>query len=158
MNAGGMLRVVCAAIVLLSACASPPPPPPKPTVIVATLYAKENVNPDRNGRPSPVVVHFYELKTLAAFNAADFDSIIKREKEVLGADLVAREEQIMKPGGDWKIGPRTLHNDTRNLAVVAEFRDLDRAQWRAVTAVPLNQTTTLTITFDDKRVVIALRP
>ena len=45
----------------LAACASPPPPPPKPTVIQATIETRPTSNPDARGRPSPVVLRFYEL-------------------------------------------------------------------------------------------------
>ena len=157
MDARSRLWIPLALSLLVFACASPPPPPPKPTVVTATFVAKENINPDARGRPSPVVVRLYELKAVAAFNGGDFFSIYDKETATLGGDLVAREEFTLRPG-EQRTLTRTLQNDTRTLAVVAAFRDLERAQWRAVTAVPLNQTTPVTITFDDKRVIIAVRP
>src|ERR1700680_2089380 len=127
MDARTWLRVPLAILLGLSACASPPPPP-KPTTITAALDAHANVNPDARGRPSPVVVRFYELKSLAAFDAADFFSMFDRDKETLGAELVAREEFNLRPGEKRPLA-RTLQLDTRYIGVVAAFRDLERSQW-----------------------------
>src|SRR5207249_3614821 len=120
-----------------------------------TLDAHANVNPDARGRPSPVIVRFYELKSLAAFNAADFFSMFDRDKETLGAELVAREEFDLRPGEKRPLA-RTLQPDTRYIGVVAAFRDLERSQWRASAAVPPNKASTVDVRLDDKSVSVAL--
>ena len=94
------VRIACAALLLvLVGCASPPkpPPPPPPTIIQVSLDAQANVNPDTRGRPSPVVVRFYELKTPANFNAADFFCLFERDKETLAADMLTRDEFQLMP-------------------------------------------------------------
>src|SRR5947207_3053449 len=113
MDARTWLRVPLAVLLGLAACAAPPP---KPATIAATLDAHANVNPDARGRPSPVIVRFYELKSLAAFNAADFFSMFDRDKETLGAELVAREEFDLRPGEKRPLA-RTLQPDTRYIGV-----------------------------------------
>ena len=70
------------AMVLYSGCASPP----KPTVVSATLIATATVNPDAHKRPSPLVVRVYELKSAAAFDAADFVSLFERDQATHLAD------------------------------------------------------------------------
>ena len=145
------VRIGCAALLLgLVACASPPKPPP-PTIIQVSLDAQANVNPDARGRPSPVVVRFYELKTPANFNAADFFSLFDRDKETLAADMLSRDEFQLMPG-DKKQFQRPTQPDTRFVGVVAAFRDLERAQWRAISAVPLQQTTPIVIKLDGSKV------
>jgi type VI secretion system protein VasD len=140
----------------LAACASPPPPPPKPTIIQATIEVRPNTNPDARGRPSPVVLRFYELKSLAAFNGADFFSLFEKDKDVLAAELVAREEFQLAPGENRQF-ERKPQPDTRYIAVVAASRDLERAQWRAsMPAVPL-QTTPVVIKLDASNVSIGGR-
>ncbi|MGB7990462.1 MAG: type VI secretion system lipoprotein TssJ, partial [Candidatus Methylophosphatis roskildensis] len=60
-----------------ASCSSAPKIPflsPKPTVITATIDAAATVNPDANGRPSPIVMRMFELRSIAAFNNADFFS------------------------------------------------------------------------------------
>ena len=144
------VRFACAALLLgLVACASPPKPPP-PTIIQVSLDAQANVNPDARGRPSPVVVRFYELKTPANFNAADFFSLFDRDKETLAADMLTRDEFQLMPG-DKKQFQRPTQPDTRFVGVVAAFRDLERAQWRVISAVPLQQTTPIVIKLDGSK-------
>jgi type VI secretion system protein VasD len=140
----------------VAACASPPPPPPKPTVIQATIDARPSTNPDARGRPSPVVMRFYELKSLAAFSSGDFFSLFDRDKETLAAEMVAREEFQLSPG-EQKPFERKLQPETRYIAVVAAFRDLDRAQWRASMPVVAQQTTPVVIKLEASTVTIAGR-
>jgi type VI secretion system protein VasD len=146
----------------LSACASrppppkpePPPPPPKPTIVWASLETQKDVNPDSRGRSSPVVIKFFELKSLAAFNSADFFSIFERDRETLGAELIAREEFQLMPEQKQRF-ERQLQPETNYIGVVAAFRELERAQWRAAVPVPPNQTTALIVRLQDNHVSIS---
>lgn len=150
------LRTLSTLVILavVAGCASPPPPPPKPTVILATVKVEPDVNPDRQGRASPIVIRFYELKTLAAFSGADFFSLWNKDRETLGADLVAREEFHLRPG-ERKSFDRTLEPDTRHLAVIAAFRDLDRARWRDTSAIRPNKTSPLIIKVEERSISIS---
>lgn len=109
----------------LVGCASAP----KPVVVKMTLQASADVNPDQRGRPSPVSVKLFELKSLAAFEKADFFSLFDRERETLGAELVGRDELVLKPG-DRVVQERKLAPDVQFIGVLAGFRDLERSQWR----------------------------
>jgi type VI secretion system protein VasD len=118
------------------------------------VAADVGVNPDARGRASPVVVRLLELKTLAAFESADFFSLFDRDKDTLGAELVAREELQLQPG-EKKTLQRSLPPETKYLGVVAAFRDLERARWRASIPVMPNQTTPLTIKVEPRAVSIS---
>jgi type VI secretion system protein VasD len=120
-----------ASLLFLAACASTP----KPTIVKVTLQAQQNVNPDLNGRASPVVVKFYELKSITAFNAADFFSIFDNEQKTLGAELVNSEVFQLRPSEKLEFD-RPLNADTRHLAAIAAFRDLEHSQWRAALTLP----------------------
>jgi type VI secretion system protein VasD len=122
----------------------PPPPPPKPTIFQVNLAVALNVNPDARGRASPIVTRLYELKSLAVFQSADFFSLFDRDKDTLGNDLVAKEELVLRPGDNRQF-KRELQLDTRFVAMVAGYRDIERSRWRASIPVPLNQTTPVTI-------------
>ena len=136
----------------LSGCAKPPPPP-KPTIFQVTLAVASNVNPDMRGRASPIVARLFELKSLAVFQSADFFSLFDRDKESLGNDLVAKEELVLKPGENRNF-KRELHPDTRFVAVVAGYRDIERSRWRASMQVPLNQITPVTISVQERDISI----
>jgi type VI secretion system protein VasD len=141
------LIVVCGVVV--AACASTP----KPTIIQAELKALPAVNPDARGRPSPIVIKLFELKSLAVFNSADFFSLFDHGRDTLSADLVAQEEYELAPGAGRKF-ERTLQADTRFIGVVAAYRDLEHSTWRAAVPVTPSQTTPITITLDANKVVI----
>lgn len=137
----------------LSSCAKPPPPPPKPTIFQVSLAVAANVNPDMRGRASPIVARLFELKSLAAFQSADYLSLSDRDKESLGNDLVAKEELVLQPGENRKF-TRELHPDTRFVAVVAGYRDIERSRWRASVPVPLNEITPVTISVQERDISI----
>lgn len=141
------------AVLLLSACASAP----KPTEIDGSLRTSETVNPSINRRPSPLLVRLYELKTVSAFNNADFVSLYQRDQAELGADLVAREEFVMSPGESRPI-KRIAAPETRFIGVLAAYRDLDRAQWRLVVPVQPARKQTITITAGELAITAVVAP
>ena len=92
------------------------------------------VNPDAKGRASPIVVRVFELKSISAFNSADFFSLWDRERETLSAEMIGRDEFQLRPGEQKKF-ERTLQPDTRYVGVIAAFRDLERANWRGTASI-----------------------
>ena len=147
---------LAASVLLLGGCSSTPKAP-KPTVVAATVSAAADTNPDASGRPSPIVLRIYELKALAGFNDSDFFSLWDRDQETLGADLMAREEMVLRPGDQNRL-TRTAKPDTRYIAVVAAYRDLERANWRGSIAVVPNKTLALDIKLDARSVTLIASP
>jgi type VI secretion system protein VasD len=123
--------------VLIAGCGAPPKPPPS-TEVTGVLRAAPNVNPSVGKRPSPLLVRIYELKSVAAFNNADFVSLYQRDQAELGADIVGREEVILNPGDSHPISKLTAP-ETRFVGVFAAYRDLDHAKWRGVLAIQPGQ-------------------
>ena len=150
-----ILRVLLAMSVfaLVTGCGTSPP---KPTVIAASVEAAPDLNPDSKGRPSPIVVRLFELKSVAAFDAADFFSLWDRERETLTAELVDRDEFQLRPS-EQKSFERTLQADTRYVAVIAAFRDLERAQWRGAVAVAPHHSQPITIRLGARNVTVSAR-
>lgn len=151
-----LLTLVSTIVALgLVACASKPPSPPKPTIVQVTIDVQPTVNPDARGRPSPIVVRMYTLKSPSSFNSAAFFSLFEKDKETLGADLVDSEEFLLMPGNKREF-KKQLQPDALSVGVFAAFRDVERSQWRAVVAVPPNQLTPVNIRLDDNKVSIAV--
>jgi len=152
---GGRLsrRVVFAsalvALLAVSACAS------KPVVsqVKLSIAAAADVNPDARKRPSPIAVRVYALKSAAAYEAADFFSLFEKDTTVLGADVVAREEFLMRPG-DSKPLEMKLPPEAKVLAVFAAYRDLDRSRWRAVRMIEVGKDVNLQIKLTARQVHI----
>jgi type VI secretion system protein VasD len=102
---------------------------PKPFKSRIAIEAAADLNPDQRGRPSPVAVKLFELRSLAVFERADFFSLFDRERETLGGELVARDEWVIKPG-DRFMQERSFSGETRFVGIVVGYRDLERSRWR----------------------------
>jgi type VI secretion system protein VasD len=123
---------------LLVACGTDPPPAPIVTNLKMSVITTADANPDARKRPSPVVVRFYALKSSAAFDSADFFSLFDKDTATLGADLVQKEEFLMSPG-EQKAVPLKLEPEVKAIAVMAAFRDLEHARWRAVQVLDIGK-------------------
>lgn len=133
--------------------APPPAPPPPPTMLRATLVAQASVNPDIRGRPSPVIVRVYGLKSRTMMDTAHFFALFEKDKETLGAELVEREEFQLKPG-DTRLIEKQLPADFAHLGVFVAFRDIERAQWRDVMTIIPRQLNRLEILLEQNSVRI----
>jgi len=100
-----------------------------------TLVAESQINPDVNGRPSPIVVRIYQLKSEDKYAAADFFALFDDDQKVLGADMVGREEAELAPGETREM-QLPVSRDAKFLGVLAAFRDIRNSRWRVVQAAP----------------------
>ncbi|MEY4764017.1 MAG: type secretion system lipoprotein TssJ [Pseudomonadota bacterium] len=139
---------------LLPGCGSLSPFAPEPTEIDAKLVAAAQVNLDSRKRPSPVVVRVYELKARTQFDGADFLSLFERDKEVLGSELLMRDEFVLRPG-ETKDLARQPQPESKFLAVVVGFRDMEKSRPRAIVAIEPNKVNRWTIKVDALTVGIA---
>ncbi|WP_260397114.1 type VI secretion system lipoprotein TssJ [Variovorax sp. KBW07] len=105
--------------------------PREQTKLDITITAGADVNPDDKGRAAPILVRVYELKSEGTFEAADYFSIYNNDKALIGSDLLVRDEFILRPG-DVKTIRRKSHPDLAAIGIVAGYRDLAQADWRAV--------------------------
>ncbi len=117
---------------------------PSSTRVEATISAVSDLNPNLEGRPSPLVIRIFELKSVDAFQSSDFFSLYDNEAAALGPDILAKDEIEVRPGERYNY-TRTLNAESRFIGVVAAYRDLDNAQWRASIKVPQNKKSTLSI-------------
>lgn len=116
------------------------------------LTAAADLNPDLSGRPSPLVVRLYELKSPAIFQNVDFFSLYEYDRESLGMDLVKTEEILMTPGQQTEIRA-ALSEQTNYLGVMAAYRDIERSNWRYVMPVSLRQKNAKTLIFQAQGIV-----
>lgn len=135
----------------LGACGSAP----SPTEVDLTLTAAPDVNPDPSGRPSPIFVRFYQLGATGAFQSADYFQLHDKEAAVLGPSLLDRQELPLTPGTSQKI-EITAKPGTTAIGVAAAYRDIDRAQWRALMAIPAGKKTKIEIQLG--RLAVTVKP
>jgi type VI secretion system protein VasD len=156
---------VCASVVMVAAaaCAKAPPPALPPITIAAppetktksamTLAASADTNPDANGRPSPVVVRVYQLKTDAAFKGAEFFALYDDDQKVLGPELISRDEFVLAPS-EKKTIDVAVSKETRFVGALAAFRDIRNAQWRGLVVAP--QRSSLNVAVERARIVLSV--
>jgi len=120
--------VALATLILLSGC-STLSPYSQVTKLDLTLTASDQLNPDINGRPSPLVIRLLELKHPAAFENADFFSLYQRAGQTLGTDLVNTEELELRPGETVEL-KLSLVTGSRYVGILAGYRDLLGSDWR----------------------------
>lgn len=134
------------ALVLLTGC-STLSPYSKVTKLDLKLTASDQLNPDLNGRPSPIVVRLFELKHPVAFENADFFSLYERARESLAPDMVATEELELRPGETVELKLR-VEEGSRYVGVLAAYRDLSDTQWRYTLQVAPLEATNGDLTLD----------
>lgn len=105
--------------------------PREQTQLDITFTAASDINPDEKGRPAPLLVRVYELKADTVFAASDYFSLQANDKALVGTDLLARDEFILKPG-EVKTIRRKSHPELNFIGVLAGYRDLAQTDWRAV--------------------------
>ncbi|CAH0129018.1 type VI secretion system lipoprotein TssJ [Pseudomonas brassicacearum] len=125
------------------------------TKLNLTLTANDQLNPDLNGRPSPVVVRLFELRHPVAFENSDFFSLYERARETLAPDLVSSEELELRPGEtvELRLG---ITGDGRYVGILAAYRDLPHARWRYTLPVAATQLTEANLTLDQDGIANAL--
>ena len=117
------------------------------TKLTLTLTASDQLNPDLNGRPSPVVVRLFELRHPVAFENSDFFSLYERARETLAPDLISSEELELRPGEtvELRLG---ITGNGRYVGILAAYRDLPHARWRYTLPVAATQLTEANLILD----------
>ena len=134
---------------LLSACAGGPPPR---EALDMQINATADVNPDMQGRPSPVILHIIELSSTEQFNRLDYMGLTQPSGAGLGADLLGKNQMVLQPG-ETKSLPMELNPQTTAIGLVAGYRDIDNAAWRKVIPVTQGSTKGISITLEQTQIV-----
>jgi type VI secretion system protein VasD len=133
------LLSLCVLPCALSACSSGAKPTEAADMeerpIDIGLSADADVNIDIKGRGAPVMVRVYQLSSDVAFLDADYFSLQDQDKKTLGADLLAVDAFILRPGESRQFR-RLAPAQARHVAVLAGYRDLPQANWREVRPLP----------------------
>lgn len=139
------MLLVLPALMLLNGCSSP-----RIGLEVASL---PNVNPDSSSRPSPVIVKIYEMRNDLAFRQGDFQTLFMEPMKVLGADLVATDELTFVPGEARTIAYSPMP-ETRHVGILAGFRQMERARWRATLPVVPEEDNLIRIELNDTSLLV----
>lgn len=105
------------------------------TRLILDIEAASTTNPDASLRPSPIKVRIYELKDPGTFAEADYFSLDTADKLTLAADMLSKDEFILRPGEKRRI-ERKSHAQTTTIGVIAGYRDLPNTVWRVTHKLP----------------------
>lgn len=126
-------------VTMLSACASLNTKIGKmlnfDTDLTLTFKVDADINPDDQKTPSPLFIRMYELKSTKQFERASFLDLFERDKETLGADMIAKQRlKRIKPGEDTEIS-FVLDAKTQFVGLYAEFSEYKNANFKVIIPV-----------------------
>lgn len=124
-----------AAVIALSGCKSSPPPEPQETVAELNITVTDDVNPDSDGRASPLVVTVFALKDARQFEREDFLSLYEGAAQRLGADLARTVRLRELVPGETRLETIQLDPGVRYVGLMAEYVQYDKA--KATLVLPL---------------------
>ena len=125
-----LLRLLAAVLpLLLAACGG------TPSRVTFQVRAGTDINPDGNGEAKPTSLRLYLLTAGTHLRSADYFALIEHEQETLGSELLLRRDLTIRPGETRDIRV-TVPEDTKEVAAVAGFQQLDQANWVATRAIP----------------------
>ena len=107
----------------------------EPAKLDIAIRADADLNLDIKGRGAPMLLRVYELKSEIAFQEAEFFALQNTDKAALGADLLAVDQYILRPGETRQI-LRKSNPETTAIGIFAGYRDLPNATWRVVHKLP----------------------
>jgi len=111
------------------------PPQKEQARLEISIEANRDLNLDLKGRGAPMLLRVYELKSDVAFQEADFFALQNSDKAALGADLLAVDQFVIRPGEKREIR-RKSNPETTAIGFFAGYRDLPNAVWRVIHKLP----------------------
>lgn len=100
------------------------------TEFEVSFVVDENINPNDEGRASPLKLRFYELKDLTTIKNANFIDLYKDDKKILGASLL--KTRILNPftPGESRKENFIIDPTAKYIAVFAEFIEYEGAKFK----------------------------
>lgn len=130
---------------LLAGCVSSGP---APTTVDLAISGAANMN---GGAPAKVKVYY--LASPATFRSSDFFSLFNSAQATLGTDLIAVDEFQLAPGRT-KTDARSVAGTPVAVGVVAAFRDIDGARFKAVKRLTPNSENRVRVTISGTTVSV----
>ena len=105
-------------------------------VVTLDIFAADNINPNENGNPRPVVVRLYQLKDDQRLANAPYDPILLKDKETLEDDLMKVDEVEVFPNDLVEVKFERI-KAAGYLAGVALFHSPKGQSWKTFYEFPL---------------------
>lgn len=93
------------------------------------FIASSDLNPDVNGRASPLALTIYQLKNSSMFKKADYVSLAENSNSLSAVDLIAVNTVIINPGQTLELN-YSIAEGERAFGIVAGYRVIDSSTWQ----------------------------
>lgn len=134
-----------AALVALAACT------PQATSVAVNVTGSA----DLNGGGVPARATVYYLRSTAKFNSLDYAALAGDPQAALGADLISTSSVVVSPGQARQLSASFDGDVPVAVGVVAGFRAIDTAKWRATTSISGGKANALTVAMGSGAVSIS---
>ncbi len=138
----GATGLFCAAgvMVVLTGGCFPEPPPAEPDpcnvqMVTLRIYGSDLINPNEQERPRPVMVRLYQMASDLKMLNARYDDILLRDAEILGEDMLKRDELIVYPNDLVEIQFERIP-EAQVLVGAAMFRTPQGQSWKTYYVFP----------------------
>lgn len=101
--------------------------------------AANYLNPDVTGQAAPLVLTVYQLKFPNRFRQAAYNQIADDAANLLGSNLIDKQTFEIRPQQHNSIS-LDLTDETNYLGFVADYRDINTANWRTIIETPKKTT------------------
>ncbi|CNH99156.1 type VI secretion system lipoprotein TssJ [Yersinia pekkanenii] len=115
---------------LVMACSSKPQPAEVEKLVVELTTTKD-INPNDKGVANPLRISVFTLKSMDEFKSSDFFTITEESTPSLKEQMDKVYDGIMLPNETKKI-ELTLDSGITAIGVVAAYREIEQAEWKAV--------------------------
>lgn len=96
------------------------------------IKAASNINPNVEGKPSPIEIRVYQLSDSQAFEQAEFIQLYNDAQGVLKAEvLLTRDLESILPGEE-RNEALPLASETKYIGIIAGFADYREAKNKAI--------------------------
>ncbi len=137
---GGKSPYVIIASMLLIGCMRTEVGVPKVEPEIAnyhiTVVATREANINAEGKPVPLKINVFNLRSDTGFMNADFFALHNRPTEVLGNNLLSSEQLFLLPGGEAVNISGEKNGERYYVGITGEFQNLNNKTWRIIIPIP----------------------
>ncbi|WP_020408568.1 type VI secretion system lipoprotein TssJ [Hahella ganghwensis] len=122
-------------IVLMAGCSTVGEVVGRDTTVTLDIRSATDINPNEDGRASPIILNFYALENERQFEQEDFIALYQDPDSVLGRDLIFTTKFKEFTPGEVRTESLVIDDRTRYIGIMAEFIRYEDASTKIVIPV-----------------------
>ena len=122
--------------------------------VTITTHSAKYLNPDIRGNPSPLLLTLLALRSSVGFNQASYRQLQNNSVSALNNNLIDKQSIELRPGETQKM-TQSITSDTRYIGLIAAYRNIDQARWRALVPISHQEKNTSILVFLETQRLLA---